>query len=71
MTRDTAQDGKKPKAKAAATPRQVAIVVPHATEDAGVNFETALEVLDQDLRVHKLWQAHPKNAGKRRTKSSS
>ena len=69
MTRDTVQDpkSKTPEAQAATTPRQVALVVPHATADAGVTFETALEVLDQDLRVHKLWQAPPKSP--RRTKS--
>jgi hypothetical protein len=71
MTRDTAQNSKskKPEAKAATTPRQVALVVPHATPDAGVMFETALEVLDQDLQVHKLWQAQPKGPNKRRAKS--
>lgn len=69
MARDTTQDSKSKttEAKAAATPRQVALVVPHATADAGVTFETAMEVLDQDLRVHKLWQAQPKSP--RRTKS--
>jgi hypothetical protein len=41
-------------------------VVPHATADAGVTFESALEVLDHDLRVHKLWQA---KQPKRRVKS--
>ena len=71
MTRDTAQDSKskKPEAKAIATPRQVALVVPHATADAGVTFETAMEVLDQDLQVHKLWQAQPKSTRKRRDKT--
>ena len=73
MTRDIVQDrkssGNKPEANAAATPRQVALVVPHATADAGVTFESALEVLDQDLQVHKLWQAQPKGPGKRRPKS--
>lgn len=73
MTRDTVQDrkssGKKPEAKAATAPRQVALVVPHATADAGVTFETALEVLDQDLQVHKLWQAQPKRPGRRRDKT--
>lgn len=68
MTRDTAQDSKNktPEAKAATTPRQVALVVPHATADAGVTFETALEVLNQDLQVHKLWQAQPMRTRKRR-----
>lgn len=65
---DSAQP-RKPSVKAVTTPRQVALVVPHATADAGVTFETALEVLDQDLQVHKLWQAQPKTPGKRRVKS--
>jgi hypothetical protein len=71
MTRDTAQDSKskKPEAKAATAPRQIALIVPHAIADAGVTFETAMEVLDQDLHVHKLWQAQPKGPGKRGTKS--
>ncbi len=71
MTRDTAQDpkNKKPEAQAAVTPRQVALVVPHAAADAGITFETAMEVLDQDLQVHKLWQEQPQTAGKRRAKS--
>lgn len=68
MTSDSSQT-RKPSAKAAAPPRQVALVVPHATADAGVTFETAMEVLDQDLPVHKLWQAQPKTPGKRRPKS--
>jgi hypothetical protein len=73
MTRDIVEDrkssGKKPEAKSATTPRQVALVVPHATADAGVTFETAMEVLDQDLQVHKLWQAQPKGPRKRRDKT--
>ena len=71
MARDTTQDSKDktPEAQAAAAPRQVALVVPHATADAGITFETALEVLDQDLHVHKLWQAQPKSGRKRPAKS--
>lgn len=65
---DSAQT-RKPSAKAVTTPRQVALVVPHATADASVTFETALEVLDQDLQVHKLWQAQPKSTRKRRDKT--
>ncbi len=68
MSSDSAQTPK-PSAKAATTPRQVALVVPHATADAGVAFETALEVLDQDLQVHKLWRAQPTGPGKGRAKS--
>ena len=66
MTRDTVQDSndKKPEAKAATTTREVALVVPHAVADAGITFETATEVLDQDLRVHKLWQEPQKDAPK-------
>ena len=69
MTCDTVPDSKKPEAKAATMPREVALVVPHATADAGVTFETALEVLDRDLQVHKLWQAQPKSPRKRRDKT--
>ena len=68
MSSDSAQTPK-PSSKAATTRRKVALVVPHATADAGVTFETALEVLDQGLHVHQLWQAQPKSRGKRRTKS--
>jgi len=72
MTRNTAPTGKsghKSVTKAAATPRQIALVVPHATADAGVTFESALEVLDHDLHVHKLWQAkQPKSPAKRPAK---
>jgi hypothetical protein len=42
----------------AATPRQVALVLPHASAAAGPSFETALETLSSDLAVHKLWQAN-------------
>jgi hypothetical protein len=66
MTRDTVQDSndKKPEAKVATTTREVALVVPHATADAGITFESAMEVLDQDLRVHKLWQEQPQSTPK-------
>jgi len=68
MSSDPAETRKS--SKAAAAPRQVALVVPHAAADAGVTFETALEVLDQDLQVHKLWQdKQAKTAAKRRAKS--
>lgn len=71
MSRDIAQ-GRKPKATAATTPRGIALVVPHAAVDAGATFESALEVLDQDLSVHKLWQAQQaKRSTKRRPKSSA
>ncbi len=67
MSSDSAET-RKSTAKAATTPRQVALVVPHAAADAGVTFETAMEVLGQDLQVHQLWRAQqPK--GKRRPKS--
>lgn len=56
MARKT-NDNKKP-SKAAATPRQVALVLPHASAAAGPSFETALETLSSDLAVHKLWQAN-------------
>ncbi len=49
-------------AKAALTPRQVALVLPHASAAAGPNFESALETLGGNLTVHKLWQTAP--AGK-------
>lgn len=69
MSRDIAQ-GRKPKTTAAATQRGVALVVPHAAADAGATFESALEVLDRDLSVHKLWQAQQsKRPAKRRAKS--
>jgi hypothetical protein len=69
MSRDIAQ-GRKPKATPAATPRQVALVVPYAAADAEATFESALEVLDQDLSVHTLWRAQPsKRPPKRRAKS--
>lgn len=48
--------------QAASTPRQVALVLPHASAAAGPSFESALETLSSDLAVHKLWQANP--AGK-------
>lgn len=70
MARDTAQESKskKPEATAETAPRQVALVVPHAAIDAGITFETAMEVLDQDLHVHKLWQEQPKSTRKRGAK---
>lgn len=56
MARNTAPAGTSGSKSDTATPRQVALVVPHAAVDAGVTFESALEVLDQELRVHTLWQ---------------
>lgn len=60
MTSDTKQTRKprnaKPASKAAATPRQVALVLPLTSAAAGPSFETALETLPGDLTVHKLWQ---------------
>lgn len=53
-------------AKAALTPRQVALVLPHASAAAGPNFESALETLGGNLTVHKLWQTAP--TGKRGAK---
>lgn len=70
MTRHIERDRKR--AKAATTPRQIAMVVPHAAVDAGATFESALEVLGQDLSVYKLWQAErPKSRAKRRAKTSA
>ncbi len=45
-----------PAEKAAATPRQVALVMPLVSAAAGPSFETALETLNSDLAVYKLWQ---------------
>ena len=42
--------------KAASTPRQVALVMPLASAGAGPSFETALETLNSNLAVYKLWQ---------------
>lgn len=52
--------------KAASTPRQVALVLPHASAAAGPSYESALELLNGNLAVHKLWRAKP--AGKRAAK---
>lgn len=41
---------------AAATPRQVALVMPLASAAAGPSFETAFETLNSNLAVYKLWQ---------------
>lgn len=51
--------------KAAVTPRQVALVLPHAAAIAGSTFESALELLDSDLKVHKLWQGEQKKGARR------
>ncbi|HWA50586.1 MAG TPA: hypothetical protein VG742_20115 [Dongiaceae bacterium] len=65
MTRDTTPESKTKKSEAKANePREVALVVPHAAADAGITFESAMEVLDQDLRVHKLWQEQPQSTPK-------
>jgi hypothetical protein len=59
MARKTEPTNKKREttpAQPAATPRQVALVLPHGSASAGTCFETATELLNCDLTVHKLWQ---------------
>ncbi len=50
------QSAAKTTEKAALTPRQVALVMPLASAAAGPSFETALETLNGNLAVYKLWQ---------------
>jgi hypothetical protein len=70
MTSDTAPTRKPQNARAALTPRQVALVVPHATAVAGADFESATETLSSDLTVHKLWQGEQRGKRTRRTRKA-